>query len=118
LIKIYVDGGTRNSNICMVDGSYVAVRYRGNNLTNNELEYYAVLYALGHIRDKYKQEEVIIYSDSQLIVNQINGEWRVTTKCLIDLHNKCLRMLTNKIKIMWVPRKFNLAGHVLEKRSS
>ena len=57
-MKIYIDGGTRNSNICMVDGTHIAVKYRGGNPTNNELEYLALMYALGYIRDKYKCAEV------------------------------------------------------------
>lgn len=114
-MNIYIDGGTRNSNICLVDGRHVVVRYRKKNPTNNELEYLALLYALGYVRDKYKCRQVTIYSDSQLIVNQMNGKWRVTTPNLIDLHDKCSRMITNKIKLKWISRKFNLAGHVLEK---
>ena len=114
-MNIYIDGGTRNSNICLVDGKHVVVRYRKKNPTNNELEYLALLYALGYIRDKYKSKQVTIYSDSQLIVNQMNGKWRVTTPNLIELHEKCSRMITNKIKLKWISRKFNLAGHVLEK---
>lgn len=114
-LDIYIDGGTRNSNISLVDGNIIIIKYRGNKPTNNELEYLALLYALGHIRSKYRHSEVTIYSDSQLVVNQMNGKWRVTTDALIKLNDKCKRMITNKIKIVWVPREFNLAGHVLEK---
>ena len=115
MIKIYVDGGTRKSNICLVDGDKVIIKHRKNGSTNNELEYYAVLYALGYVRSEYKGEDVTIYSDSQLIVNQVNGKWRVTTLSLLILYSKCTSMLTNKIKIKWISRKFNLAGIVLEK---
>ena len=114
-MKIYIDGGTRNSNICMVDGTHIAVKYRGGNPTNNELEYLALMYALGYIRDKYKCAEVEICSDSMLVVKQMNGKWRVTTESLLPLYEKCQSMMTSRIKIKWVPRKFNLAGHVLEK---
>ena len=98
----------------MVDGTHVAVKYRGGNPTNNELEYLALMYALGYIRDKYKCAEVEIYSDSMLVVKQMNGKWRVTTESLLPLYEKCQSMVTSKIKIKWVSRKFNLAGHVLE----
>ena len=93
----------------------MVVKHRRTGSTNNELEYLAVLYALGYVRDKYKCQEVTIHSDSQLIVNQLNGKWRVTTDSLTELYQKCTSMITSKIKIVWVPRKFNLAGHVLEK---
>jgi ribonuclease HI len=114
--KIYVDGGTRHSNICLVDGENVHLRRRGNGeLTNNELEYLAMLFALEYIRSKYPDEKVTVYSDSKLIVNQINGGWRVTTKTLRPYYEKCVKKLSDNIKIIWISRDFNLAGHVLEK---
>ena len=114
-MKIYIDGGTRNSNICLVDGTHVVIKYRGGSPTNNELEYLALMYALGYVRDKYRCVEVQICSDSMLVVNQMSCKWRVTTESLIPLYEKCKSMMTSKIKISWIPRKFNLAGHVLEK---
>ena len=113
-MNIYVDGGTRGSRICLVDGNTTIVKYRKKKPTNNELEYLALLYALGYVRDRYRKKEVIIYSDSKLVVNQINKKWRVTTESLMPLHEKCSKMLTNKIKIRWVRRDFNRAGWVLE----
>ena len=114
-MNIYVDGGTRNHNICLVDGSITLIRNRKDNLTNNELEYLALMYGLGYVKHKYKGEDITIYSDSQLIVNQMNGKWRVTTEKLIPLYEACSRMKTNRIKIKWISRDFNLAGYVLEK---
>ena len=111
---IYIDGGTRNSNICMVDGDKTIVTYKKKSPTNNELEYLALLYALGYVRDKYPSKEILIYSDSMLVVNQMNGKWRVTTESLIPFHDKCTRIKTSKIKIKWISRVFNRAGWVLD----
>ena len=115
-VDIYVDGGTRNSNICLVNKDKCIVKYRRGDPTNNELEYLAVLYALGYVRDNYPDKYVRIYSDSKLIVNQMKHKWRVTVDSLRILHEKCMLMMNNKIKIVWVSRKFNLAGHVLERK--
>ena len=51
MVKIYVDGGTRGSRICMVDktNDVTIVKTRGGNPTNNELEYLALLLSLIHI---------------------------------------------------------------------
>lgn len=114
-MKIFVDGGTRGSRICLVDRDIEIIKYRKHNPTNNELEYLAVLYALGYIRNKYKGKNITIYSDSKLIVNQLTGKWRITTESLTPLYNKCIAMMTKKIKIIWTPREFNLAGHVLDR---
>lgn len=118
LIKIYIDGGTRNNNICLVDGDKTIVKTR-NGLsgkpTNNELEYMALLYALNYITNNYKGRNVKIYSDSMLVVKQINKVWRITTPTLTPLWEKCMKLMNEKIKIGWVSRDFNRAGWVLEK---
>ena len=117
MIKIYIDGGTRGSRICLVDKNEnkIIIKTRGGKPTNNELEYLALLYALAYINNNYKNRNVTIYSDSLLVVNQINQKWRITTEHLIPLYEKCKRKLTDKIKIVWVRRNRNLAGIYLEK---
>jgi ribonuclease HI len=116
MIKIYVDGGTVGTRICLVDKlkDKTIVKTRGVNPTNNELEYLALLYALEYIANNYKKRNITIYSDSMLIVNQINGKWRVTTPKLTPLWNKCMKLVTDKMKIKWVSRDFNEAGWVLD----
>src|SRR5256885_14479836 len=50
--------------------------------TNNEAEYYALLKALDLIAEKGTGKvpgnigEMLVRSDSKLVVNQVNGEWR------------------------------------------
>jgi|TARA_R110000824_G_scaffold12395_2_gene54334 ribonuclease HI len=116
-VKIYIDGGTRGSKICLVDTfkNRTITKFRGGKPTNNELEYLALLYSLEYINNNYKNKNIEIYTDSLLIVNQINGKWRVTTDTLRPLYNKCSKKLTEKIKIKWIRRHLNLAGVYLEK---
>ena len=116
MIKIYVDGGTVGTRICLVDKlkNKTIVKTRGVNPTNNELEYLALLYALEYIANNYKRRNITIYSDSMLIVNQINGKWRVTTPKLVPLYYKCIKLVTDKMKIKWISRDFNEAGWVLD----
>ena len=116
MINIYVDGGTRGSRICLVDRSkdLTTVKTRTGDLTNNELEYLALIYALEYIKNRNYTEEIIIHSDSKLIVNQVNGGWRVTTETLRPIYKKCMEKLLDNITLKWVPREKNLAGIVLE----
>jgi len=94
--------------------------------TNNEAEYYALLKALtlaeerstdkttGKVRDGVG--EILIRSDSQLVVNQVNGEWRVEDSKLIELSENAkdsIKTLGN-IRLEWVPREENYAGLWLE----
>tara|TARA_R110002020_G_scaffold113246_9_gene260531 strand:- start:1025 stop:1381 length:357 start_codon:yes stop_codon:yes gene_type:complete len=116
-VKIYIDGGTRGSKICLVDTfkNKTITKFRGGTPTNNELEYLALLYSLEYINNNYRKKSVDIYTDSLLVANQINGKWRVTTDTLKILHEKCSRRLTERIKIKWIRRHLNLAGLFLEK---
>lgn len=116
MIKLYIDGGTVGSRICLVDKlkNKTLVKIRGVDPTNNELEYLALVYALQYITNNYKRRNITIYSDSLLVVNQINGKWRITTPTLLPIWNKCMKMVTDKIKIKWISRDFNEAGWVLD----
>ena len=113
---IYVDGGTRGSRICLVDTTdhKTIIKTRGGDPTNNEMEYLALLYALDYVNNRHKKDNITIYSDSKLMVNQINGDWQVTTDHLQPLYDKCIKKMTDKIKIKWVRRDSNLAGIILE----
>ena len=94
--------------------------------TNNEAEYYALLKALSLAADGWSDKatgkvpdvvgEILICSDSQLVVNQVNGAWRVEDSKLIELSEKArdsIKTLGN-IRLEWVPRERNYAGLWLE----
>jgi ribonuclease HI len=90
--------------------------------TNNEAEYYALLKALELIEKKTTGKvtsnigETLVRSDSKLVVNQVNGEWRVEDEKLIDLSEKARDLIKNigSVRLEWVPREANLAGLWLE----
>jgi ribonuclease HI len=113
---IYCDGGTRGNAICLVHDDTIIVKTRGGELTNNELEYLALIYTLEYI-DTNNLKNVKIYSDSRLIVRQVNGTYRVTTDNLIKLHRKTLQKMLRccGVQIRWVKRDKNKAGRHLEK---
>jgi ribonuclease HI len=113
---IYCDGGTRGNVICLVHDDTTIVKKRGGKMTNNELEYLAIIYTLEYINTN-NLKKVTICSDSKLIVNQINGSWRVTTNSLTALYQKSiLKMLKCcGVQIKWVRRDRNKAGRHLER---
>lgn len=116
MIKIYVDGGTRGEVICLVDSNKktTITKKRTGKLTNNELEYLALIYGLEYCDSKYRNENVTIYMDSQLVVKQMKGEYRITTERLAPLHEKAKSKMREGVNIVWVPRSKNLAGIYLE----
>lgn len=90
--------------------------------TNNVAEYKSVLLAIEVARE-LEADELEILSDSQLIVNQVNGDW--------DCKDVDLQVLLNEvhdrgshfsfISISWIPREQNgradlLAGKALGSR--
>src|SRR2546428_3702229 len=62
--------------------------------TNNEAEYYALLKALELIAEKTTGKvpvnigEALVRSDSKLVVNQVNGEWRYKNEKNIEEREK------------------------------
>jgi ribonuclease HI len=84
-MKIYVDGGNAGGIVSYgwwtdgppADEGY-GITFKGKHATNNVAEYTAVAAALIHILTLQDQpDEFTIVSDSELTVNQLNGEWRV-----------------------------------------
>lgn len=116
MVKLYVDGGTRGMVICLHDPqrNKTIVKRRRTASTNNDLEYLAIIYGIEYAKKYYPKDEITIFSDSKLAVNQINGEYKVNGENLIFLHNRTLRKLNSHIHIQWVRRNFNPAGVHLE----
>jgi ribonuclease HI len=84
--------------------------------TNNEAEYYALIRALELIEGKASGSSALVRSDSQLIVNQVNGQWRVEDEKLIELSSQAKEMIEKlgSVRLEWVPREENYAGLWLE----
>ena len=102
--------------LCENDRRRTFVERFNEHLTNNQAEYLALIYALALLLSKGIEENVVIRGDSQLVIYQINGTYKVKEKKLKVLH-KTVKEYLNKfknIKLEWVPRERNLAGRVLE----
>ncbi len=91
-IIIYTDGGSRGNPgpaavgvvFCNEKNQIIkqCSEYLGDNFTNNEAEYRAVIFALKKFKVLFSKElaknsEVEIKSDSELLVRQLNSEYKV-----------------------------------------
>ena len=112
--SVYVDGaGGSNS------GYGYFVRETGEShyktepgLTNNQAEYAAILAALERFAGS--GSPVTIYSDSKVVVSQLNHEYAINNPALREMARKAWGMITSKnVEIRWVPRRENLAGKML-----
>lgn len=94
---------------------FVKKRTSVQELTNNDLEYLAVIYGIEYGRRLYPRDKLLLISDSQLIVNHINEYYRCHTPNLKRLLTIVKKKMKRGDRIIWVPRERNLAGHHLEK---
>lgn len=114
----YVDGGgmyeDRHANIgvVLIDQATgeicVEYGYSIGRATNNEAEYSAVLSAI-YVAQELGATELEVRSDSKLIVNQLNGEWRVHESHLKHYFEEVRQEADklDKFGIQWIPRAEN-----------
>jgi len=76
--------------------------------TNNQAEYRAIIAALEKITS-LRVNEVDIYSDSELVVRQINGQYRVKNADLKPLYQKVKQLQSRMtgFTITHIPREQN-----------
>src|SRR2546425_81113 len=114
-MKWYTDGagwnGKRSRWAVVNDEGYAKVFEKGERLTNNQAEYLAMETALEMAKD---QEEIC--SESELVVYQLTGRYRVRNKGLKEAYTRCVSLLRKKpsVSLKVVPRERNLAGRLLE----
>jgi len=75
--------------------------------TNMEAEWEAVLASMRYAITEDNNQEVFIFCDSQTVVKQANGIWRVKHENIIPLFKTylALKELLPRLYINWVPRQ-------------
>jgi ribonuclease HI len=124
-IILYTDGGSRGNPGPSAIGVVIANRknqvikkyshYLGDNLTNNQAEYEAVIFSLKKIKSLYgkkktKGYEVELRTDSELLVSQLNGEYKILDSKIQSLFIKVwnLKLDFKKVKFSYIPREKNI----------
>ncbi len=123
--QIYVDGassgnpGNSGAGIVMFneDGNEV---FRDSvflgKMTNNMAEYEALIWALEKARESGIQD-IVVYTDSLLMANQVNGIYKINNNTLRQYVTK-IKSLTcnfNRFKIQYIPREQNRVADKLAK---
>ncbi len=116
-LSIYTDGASRKNpgesasgyEIFDDGGRLLAERSLYNGIkTNNEAEYIAVIEALRRaLRDYGEGAEITLHSDSQLIVNQMNGKFKIKNEGLkrLNLQARSIASKFAKVRFVNVPRE-------------
>lgn len=132
---IYVDGGSRGNPGPSALGAVIYKKFPGNNnelelinkygeylgkKTNNEAEYQAVIFALKKIKQLFGKNaardiEAEFRSDSQLVVKQLNGEYKLkdskAKEFFLEIWN--LKMDFKKVLFTNIPREENIQADKL-----
>ncbi|MGI9534208.1 MAG: ribonuclease HI family protein, partial [Thermodesulfobacteriota bacterium] len=76
--------------------------------TNNNAEYTALITAL-EIAKSENLEKINVYTDSQLVANQVNGAWKVKDSDIKLLFNKTKDLISNfsHFTITHIRREYN-----------
>ena len=121
---IYTDGGSRGNPGRSAIGVVICNEkeqelkkygeYLGDNLTNNEAEYKAVIFGLKKFKALFggklaKNTDIEVRSDSEFLVSQVNGEYKILDEKIqglfLELWN--LKLDFKKTKFKHIPREKN-----------
>ena len=122
--KLYADGGSRgnpgpsasgfaildmNDHTMVKQGIYLGVT------TNNQAEYQALKFGLEQAK-KMNIQEVHVYMDSLLVVNQMKGIFKIKNRDLWPIHEAIKQLLPGfkRVTFTHVPRELNkIADHAV-----
>ncbi len=87
--------------------------------SNNVAEYQALIIMLRrlheHARTQGPTARYVVLGDSQLVIRQMLGRYRVREPHLLPLHVEARRLAADlPVTFRWVRRDANRAGHLLE----
>src|SRR3989344_1434408 len=120
---VYTDGGSRGNpgqaaiGVVISDEKGSVIKEYGEKLgvkTNNEAEYMAVIFALKKMKalfgkEKIKKMEINFKMDSEFVVRQLNGDYKIEEERLFPLFISVwnLKFDFGKISFSHVPREKN-----------
>jgi len=122
-VTVHIDGGSRGNpgeagaGVYFQDRAGVPLqsiaRYIGR-ATNNTAEYQALLIALARARE-VGVKHLRVFSDSELLVNQVNGRYRTTVPHLQQFLQEAIRLMREigRVDVAHVRREFNKEADAL-----
>ena len=125
-LTIYSDGASRNNPgeagagvYILKDGAPVdgLARYLGTT-TNNIAEYTAAIMGLEYAVEAGARS-VKLFADSELLVKQINGQYKVKNEGLKPLHGKVKELIAKlgSVEVQYIPRERNKEADALANKA-
>jgi len=98
--------------------AHTAMEY-GDNITNNQAEYMTLIRALTWLADELgdaaRNASVVVNGDSQLVIRQLKGEWKIKDATLRGLATDARMQMARfgAVTLTWHPRAKSVArlGH-------
>ena len=126
-LRLHVDGASRGNpgeagfgvHVTDPDGTEVASLYGYlGRATNNVAEYQALLHGLRFALAR-GVSRVEVFSDSELLVRQLEGRYRVKNAGLLPLHREAAGLLARfeRARVAHVPRERNREADALANRA-
>lgn len=121
-LEVYIDGASRGNpgpsavGIYIKDSSGTELVKRGEYVgetTNNVAEYQAIIRSLKHLAKSklisVADSEITIHSDSELVIKQLSGDYRIKSQNLIPLAIEARKLMKKvpHLKLNFVDRKNN-----------
>jgi len=121
-ITIYTDGGARGNpgpaaiGAVIIQNGQIIKKYSEfiDEATNNQAEYQAVIFALKKVKllfgkKKAKETEIEFYSDSELIIKQLNHQYKIKEEELQPLFIKTWNLILDFKQVIFkhIPREKN-----------
>lgn len=126
-VILYTDGASRGNPgkagiayiLCTPDGKIIKKESKFiGTATNNVAEYIALIYGMQEALGM-GVKEITCCSDSELLIHQLNGRYRVKSSVLSLFYNqiKHLQSLFNKVRFCYIPRTNNIEADRLAKQA-
>ena len=126
-IQLYTDGASRGNpgksgiGVVVLDGEKNILaevsEYIGD-ATNNVAEYKALIRGVEKALE-FSPSRVDIFADSELMVRQLNGRYKVRAPSILPLYNEARKLLgmLSESKVQYVPREQNSLADALANRA-
>jgi len=101
-----------NGNVLLAEYGYIGIA------TNNIAEYSALIALLKRIK-KVPHTKLIVHSDSELMVRQINGEYKVKDEKIRKYYQRVLKLIdggSHQFELQHIPRSENSEADRLANR--
>lgn len=101
---------SRDGEKILAEGGLAEATPYTDEASNNVAEYSALIRGLSWLLERgLNNEKVVIRGDSRLVLNQLNGKFKVKALRLVELYHKSNELLSkfDNIELQWIDRSKN-----------